>query len=200
MQDASSKLVFRKRHYRRDEDDIDEQQFISLCYIQCQHDFTQGNYAVSKEVAAEMCALQMQAEHASTLMDDDEGIMLCVEKYVHKEVSVGTGRDRRVWTGVGKFDQTWEILDWIRVGSTGACKRARLEGSALLRLVCSPLPASPVHAAADDAPPRRVEGRRVQPLQGSGAVQQRRGAPQVPRQATRPAVRPRRVLPRQEGG
>lgn len=111
MQDASSKLVFRKRHYRRDEDDIDEQQFISLCYIQCQHDFTQGNYAVSKEVAAEMCALQMQAEHASTLMDDDEGIMLCVEKYVHKEVSVGTGVDRCGWTGGSCIAGLWDLVN-----------------------------------------------------------------------------------------
>ena len=58
---------------------------------QCQHDFVQGHYPVVKEDAAQMCALQMQAGHASTLMDDDEGIMMCVEKYVTKQVRGGWG-------------------------------------------------------------------------------------------------------------
>ena len=33
-----------------------------------------------------MCALQIQAEHASTLMDDKEGFLQCIEKYVTKQV------------------------------------------------------------------------------------------------------------------
>ena len=34
LQDASSKLVFRKRLFRGDEDEIDEMNFIGLSYIQ----------------------------------------------------------------------------------------------------------------------------------------------------------------------
>jgi methionine synthase I (cobalamin-dependent) len=33
-----------------------------------------------------MCALQIQAEHASTLMEDAENTMQCIEKYVTKQV------------------------------------------------------------------------------------------------------------------
>ncbi len=41
-----------------------------------------------REDAAQMCALQIQAEHASTLMDDEEGIMACMEKYITKQVGL----------------------------------------------------------------------------------------------------------------
>ena len=61
---------------------------------QAQHDYLQGHYPVVREDAAQMCALQVQAEHASTLMEDAEGMMQCIEKYVTKQV-----RGWRDWRG-----------------------------------------------------------------------------------------------------
>ena len=51
----------------------------------------QGNYPVVREDAAQMCALQIQAEAASTLLDNEEGIMQCMEKYITKQVGPGGG-------------------------------------------------------------------------------------------------------------
>ena len=51
----------------------------------------QGHYPVVREDAAQMCALQIQAEHASTLMEDLEAVMACIEKYVTKQVCEGVG-------------------------------------------------------------------------------------------------------------
>ena len=39
-----------------------------------------------REDAAQMCALQIQAEHASTLLDDKESFLQCIEKNVTKQV------------------------------------------------------------------------------------------------------------------
>ena len=54
--------------------------------VQAQFDYLQGNYPVVRDDAAQMCALQIQAEHASTLLDDVEGLQVCCEKYVTKQV------------------------------------------------------------------------------------------------------------------
>ncbi len=45
----------------------------------------QGNYPVVREDASQMCALQIQAEHASTLNDNEEQVMACIEKYITKQ-------------------------------------------------------------------------------------------------------------------
>lgn len=54
----------------------------------------QGNYPVVREDASQMCALQVQAEHASTLMDREEQLLACIEKYITKQVG-------RVWVDGG---------------------------------------------------------------------------------------------------
>lgn len=38
-----------------------------------------------------MCALQIQAEHASTMLDDEEGLMSCIERYITKQVCTAKG-------------------------------------------------------------------------------------------------------------
>ncbi len=53
---------------------------------------SQGNYPVVREDASQMCALQIQAEHASTLNDNEEQVMNCIEKYITKQVRL------RSWT------------------------------------------------------------------------------------------------------
>jgi hypothetical protein len=53
---------------------------------QAQHDYLQGNYPVVREDAAQMAALQITAEHGPSLVDDEESVMACIEKYVTKQV------------------------------------------------------------------------------------------------------------------
>ncbi|GAX81265.1 hypothetical protein CEUSTIGMA_g8697.t1 [Chlamydomonas eustigma] len=91
----SSKLLFKKRMFRETDETITEPQFINLSYVQAQHDYLQGNYPVVREDAAQMCALQVQAEHASTLIEDPEALMQCIEEYVTKQVLMT--RPREEW-------------------------------------------------------------------------------------------------------
>ncbi|PNH02813.1 Kinesin-like calmodulin-binding protein [Tetrabaena socialis] len=90
-----SKLLFKKRMFRETDETITEPQFVNLSYVQAQHDYLQGNYPVVREDASQMCALQIQAEHASTLNDNEEQIMLCIEKYITKQVLMT--RPREEW-------------------------------------------------------------------------------------------------------
>lgn len=66
-----------------------------------------------REDASQMCALQIQAEHASTLNDNEEQIMLCIEKYITKQV-------RRRCGGGGRIG---------RRGAAGASKRGGAAGT-----------------------------------------------------------------------
>ena len=55
--------------------------------LQAQHDYLQGNYPVVREDAAQMCALQIQAEAGPTLADDLDALDTLVEKFVVKQAS-----------------------------------------------------------------------------------------------------------------
>lgn len=90
-----SKLLFKKRMFRETDETITEPQFVNLSYVQAQHDYLQGNYPVVREDAAQMAALQIQAEHASTLIENDEAILQCIEKYITKQVLMT--RPREEW-------------------------------------------------------------------------------------------------------
>mmetsp|Transcript_37392 Transcript_37392/g.110381 ORF Transcript_37392/g.110381 Transcript_37392/m.110381 type:complete len:1168 (-) Transcript_37392:781-4284(-) len=93
----TSKLLFKKRMFRETDESITEPMFINLAYVQAQFDYLQGNYPVVREDASQMAALQIQAEYASTLMHDDESIMLCIEAYVAKQVLLT--RPKEEWVG-----------------------------------------------------------------------------------------------------
>ncbi|KAK9815534.1 hypothetical protein WJX72_005298 [[Myrmecia] bisecta] len=90
-----SKLLFKKRMFRETDETITEPQFVTLSYVQAQHDYLQGNYPVVREDAAQMCALQMQAEAGPTLLDNSEALETAIEKYVVKQVLMG--RPREEW-------------------------------------------------------------------------------------------------------
>ena len=64
-------------------------QFVNLSYIQAQHDYLAGQYPVIREDAAQMAALQMQAEHGPTLAGDAAGFEAALEKYMVKQASQG---------------------------------------------------------------------------------------------------------------
>ncbi|KAL4428851.1 hypothetical protein ABPG77_005289 [Micractinium sp. CCAP 211/92] len=92
---ATSKLLFKKRMFRETDETVTEPQFVNLSYIQAQHDYLQGQYPVIREDAAQMCALQMQAEHGPTLGDDPAAFEAALEKYMVKQIL--TSRPRGEW-------------------------------------------------------------------------------------------------------
>jgi hypothetical protein len=53
---------------------------------QAQHDYLQGNYPVVRDDAAQMCALQMQADAGPTYLENIDNIEGAVEKFVTKQV------------------------------------------------------------------------------------------------------------------
>ena len=53
---------------------------------QAQHDYLQGNYPVVREDAAQMCALQMQAEAGPTLLDQSDGLEPYLERFIVRQV------------------------------------------------------------------------------------------------------------------
>ena len=55
--------------------------------LQAQYDFLAGSYPVAKEDAAQLCALQIQAELGATLRDGGEALDGLMEKYMTKQVS-----------------------------------------------------------------------------------------------------------------
>ena len=59
---------------------------MNLSYIQAQYDYLMGNYPVVQEDAAQLCALQMQAEYGSSLMDSEDEVAIAIEKYIAKQV------------------------------------------------------------------------------------------------------------------
>ena len=54
---------------------------------QAQHDYLAGNYPVVREDAAQMCALQMQAEGGPSAVDGPEALEAAIERFVHKQAS-----------------------------------------------------------------------------------------------------------------
>ena len=88
---VQSKLLFKKRMFRETDESITEAMFINLSYVQAQHDYLQGNYPVGRDDAAQLAALQMQAEMDSVLKEPPEALSACVEKYITKQVRAATG-------------------------------------------------------------------------------------------------------------
>ena len=54
--------------------------------MQAQYDYLAGCYPVAKEDAAQLCALQIQAELGATLRDREDALEGLLEKYMTKQV------------------------------------------------------------------------------------------------------------------
>ena len=54
--------------------------------VQAQHDYLAGNYPVVREDAAQMCALQMQAEAGPSMLESPESLETAIERFIHKQV------------------------------------------------------------------------------------------------------------------
>ena len=83
---AMPRLLFKKRMFRETDETVTEPQFVNLSYIQAQHDYLAGQYPVVREDAAQMAALQMQAENGPTLADDPSGFEGALERFIVKQV------------------------------------------------------------------------------------------------------------------
>ncbi|CAD7697902.1 unnamed protein product [Ostreobium quekettii] len=88
-------LLFKKLMFRANDEMITEPQFVSLSYVQAQHDYLLGNYPVVRDDAAEMCALQIYAEHGTVLADAGQAFVKEVESHITKQVLMT--RPREEW-------------------------------------------------------------------------------------------------------
>jgi hypothetical protein len=93
---SAAKLLYKKRMFRETDETITEPRFVVLSYIQAQHDYLQGQYPVIREDAAQMCALQLQAEHGPTLAGDQTEFDSAMERYMVR--SILTSRPRAEWS------------------------------------------------------------------------------------------------------
>lgn len=117
----ASKLLFKKRMFRETDETITEPRFVVLSYIQAQHDYLQGQYPVIREDAAQMCALQLQAEYGPTLVSDHSQFDGAMEKYMVRNIL--TSRPRAEWSSdvmsrykaLAKFSKDDARLQFLRI-------------------------------------------------------------------------------------
>lgn len=80
------RFLFKKRMFRDQDEHITEPMFLSLSYIQAQHDYLEGNYPVAREDAAQMCALQIIVEKGINLKRTDDEFKDAAEKFTTQQV------------------------------------------------------------------------------------------------------------------
>jgi len=66
---------------RESDEHITEPIFLSLSYMQAQHDFLRGHYPVVRDDAAQMCALQIIVAEGPDLEKTDGRFVTAAEKY-----------------------------------------------------------------------------------------------------------------------
>ena len=88
-------LVFKKRMFRESDESIDEPTFSLLSYVQAKHDFMMGNYPLSRDDAALLAALEVQAEEGPSVGEDPAALALVLNKYLPR-VMCNT-RDPKEW-------------------------------------------------------------------------------------------------------
>lgn len=93
---SAAKLLFKKRMFRETDETIAESRFVTLSYIQAQHDYLQGQYPVIREDAAQMCALQLHSDYGPTLLSEQTEFESALEKFIVR--SLLTSRPRGEWS------------------------------------------------------------------------------------------------------
>lgn len=92
---AMSRLVFKKKLFRDADEGITEPVFISLSYVQAQHDYLNGQYPVTREDACQLAALMMLADMGAIHTELESAEQLPLERYIPRLV-MGT-RPRVEW-------------------------------------------------------------------------------------------------------
>jgi hypothetical protein len=118
---VAPKLLFKKRMFRETDETITEPGFVNLSYVQAQHDYLQGQYPVIREDAAQMAALQIQAEHGPTLTNNAAELDAALEHYMIKTIL--TSRPRSEWTAdvssrykaLAQFSKDEARLQFLRI-------------------------------------------------------------------------------------
>lgn len=72
--------------FSEQDEHITEPIFLSLSFMQAQHDFLTGNYPVVRDDAAQMCALQIIVVEGPGLNQNDPKFIELAEKYTTTEV------------------------------------------------------------------------------------------------------------------
>jgi len=90
-----SKFLVKKRMFRETDEAITEPQFINLSYIQAQYDYLLGNFPFVPEDTAQLCALQIQAEYGTSILNNEEELSNAVTKYIPKQSA--TSRSHEEW-------------------------------------------------------------------------------------------------------
>ena len=91
----SIKLIFKKKMFRETDETISEPRFVSLSYIQAQHDYISGQYPVIRDDASQMCALQIQADHGPGLEAKEKEFEAAIEQYMVP--SILSSRPKNEW-------------------------------------------------------------------------------------------------------
>ena len=71
---AHVRFLFKKKMFRETDDAISEPMFITLSYLQAQHDYLQGNYPVARDDASQIASLQIQARSALAITKSSQHV------------------------------------------------------------------------------------------------------------------------------
>ncbi len=91
----STKLIFKKKMFRETDETVTEPRFVALSYIQAQHDYLSGQYPVIRDDAAQMCALQIQAEYGPGMDSKEKEFDAAIDQLMAK--SILSSRSRNEW-------------------------------------------------------------------------------------------------------
>jgi len=79
---VSTGVLFKKRMFRESDESVLEPTFVLLSYVQAKHDFILGYYPLSRDDAALLAALQVQAEEGPALGEDVETLSTMITKFL----------------------------------------------------------------------------------------------------------------------
>lgn len=117
----STKIIFKKKMFRETDETITEPRFVALSYIQAQHDYLSGQYPVIREDAAQMCALQIQAEYGPGLETKEKEFDSAIDQLMAK--SILSSRPRNEWNAdilsrykaLAQFSKDDSRLQFLRI-------------------------------------------------------------------------------------
>eukprot|EP00210_Caulerpa_lentillifera_P008895 g8487.t1 len=93
METRGPRFLFKKRMFRDQDEHIVEPMFLSLSYIQAQHDYLEGNYPVAREDAAQMCALQIIVAQGINLKRTDDEFKEAAERFTTQQILMSHKRN-----------------------------------------------------------------------------------------------------------
>lgn len=90
---ASVRFHFKKKMFRETDDAISEPMFVTLSYLQAQHDYLQGNYPVARDDASQIAALQIHVEAGAALGGQQDAIVALMDRYIPRPLVASRSRE-----------------------------------------------------------------------------------------------------------